>query len=231
MTSGDVGGEATGPVRVMIVDDHALLAQSLTLALVSAGIDVARCTALEVDAIVDAVARARSDIVLLDLDLGPGRGTSLPAIPSLSASGATVVMLTGVTDEIRLAECIEAGAVGVVDKGQPFEQLLATLHDVVRRGRILDQHERQEQLSKLRKHRQAEKARLAEFERLTPREADVLKGLLEGKSAERIATEEFVSVATVRTHIRTLLSKLGVNSQLAAVALARRAGWQPPESS
>jgi DNA-binding NarL/FixJ family response regulator len=228
--SGDVGGGSSRPVRVMIVDDHALLAQSLTLALGSAGIYVARCTALEVDAIVDAVARERSDVVLLDLDLGPGRGTSLPAVPSLSASGATVVMLTGVTDEIRLAECIEAGAVGVVDKGQPFEQLLAAIHDVVRRGQLLGQHERQEHLSKLRAHRQAEQVRLADFQRLTPREADVLRGLLEGKSAERIATDEFVSVATVRTHIRTMLSKLGVNSQLAAVALARRSGWQPPHS-
>lgn len=67
----------------------------------------------------------------------------------------------------------------------------------------------------------------ADFERLAPRERDVLAALPEGQPAERIAVDAVVSVTTVRTRIRSVLTKLGANSQLAAVAKARRAGWEP----
>ena len=49
--------------------------------------------------------------------------------------------------------------------------------------------------------------------------------IVDGSTADEIAAREFVAVSTVRTHIRSILDKLGVNSQLAAVALARRSGW------
>jgi DNA-binding NarL/FixJ family response regulator len=218
----------TAPVeRVLLVDDHALLAQSLSLALRAGGVDVVRCAALDHDGILRAAAESGPDVVLLDLDLGAERGTSLPTIPALVVSGMRVVMMTGVTDEVRLAECVEAGAVGIIDKSQPFEELLDAVHRVVRHGELLDRHQRQELLASLRSHRAADRERLHAFEQLTPREADVLAALMEGKSAEQVASEAFVAITTVRTHIRSLLTKLGVNSQLSAVAMARRAGWQP----
>ena len=68
---------------------------------------------------------------------------------------------------------------------------------------------------------------MAPFADLTPREASVLGGMLDGLSAEQIAERDFVSLATVRTQIQSVLRKLGVTSQLAAVAAARRAGWRP----
>ena len=58
-------------------------------------------------------------------------------------------------------------------------------------------------------------------------EQEVLGLLVVGKSADEISAELFVSLATVRTHVRAILRKLGVNSQLAAVVLAQRSGWQP----
>jgi two-component system, NarL family, nitrate/nitrite response regulator NarL len=57
------------------------------------------------------------------------------------------------------------------------------------------------------------------------REAEVLRGLIEGRSVDELAQEAFVSIATVRSQVRAILRKLGVTSQLAAVGLARRAGW------
>lgn len=68
-------------------------------------------------------------------------------------------------------------------------------------------------------------ARLALFARLTSRECDILAGLSAGKSAEQLAAEHVVSLATERSHIRGVLEKLDVNSQVAAVALAWRLGW------
>lgn len=52
--------------------------------------------------------------------------------------------------------------------------------------------------------------------------------IVEGMSAREMASESYVSVATVRTQIRSILQKLGVNSQLEAAAIARASGWQPP---
>jgi DNA-binding NarL/FixJ family response regulator len=66
---------------------------------------------------------------------------------------------------------------------------------------------------------------LAPFRRLTPREEEVLAALVDGEPAVAIAERDTVSEATVRSHIRSVLTKLGVGSQLQAVAQARRAGW------
>jgi DNA-binding NarL/FixJ family response regulator len=69
--------------------------------------------------------------------------------------------------------------------------------------------------------------RFAGFERLTPRERQVLVALMSGSTAQEISKASYVSVPTVRSQIRSILSKLGVSSQLAAVVLAYRSGWGP----
>ena len=77
------------------------------------------------------------------------------------------------------------------------------------------------------RERAARQDRLAPFDGLTRSEQRVLGFLMDGRSAERIAGELVVSMSTVRTHVRSVLAKLGVNSQLGAVAAARSAGWEP----
>jgi two-component system nitrate/nitrite response regulator NarL len=68
---------------------------------------------------------------------------------------------------------------------------------------------------------------VAKIRRLSNREREVLVALVDGQSAETIAGNQFVALGTVRSHIRSILRKLEVNSQLAAVATARRAGFPP----
>jgi len=63
------------------------------------------------------------------------------------------------------------------------------------------------------------------FERLTPKEREVLLALMRGKTAQQISRESFVSLPTVRSQIRSILVKLDVSSQLGAVVLAYRSGW------
>ena len=67
-----------------------------------------------------------------------------------------------------------------------------------------------------------------EFDRLTPREEEVLSALMRGAKARDICTQSYVSMPTVRSQIRSILTKLGVTSQLAAVALAYQSGWSGP---
>lgn len=65
------------------------------------------------------------------------------------------------------------------------------------------------------------------FDQLTRREQDVLAALMDGDAPAEIAKAQHVSLTTVRSHIRSLLFKLDVHSQVAAIGLARRAGWEP----
>jgi DNA-binding NarL/FixJ family response regulator len=209
---------------IVVVEDHELLAQSLTYALRAEGLKVATCVDLAPAAVVELVQAQRPRLVLLDLDLGE-HGSSVTLIDQCVEAGARVVMLTAVTDRARLARCIEAGAVGVVGKAQPLEDLVGAITAVMDEGTSLSEAERQEWLAELRQHRSRETQRLEPFERLTERERQVLDALIDGWSADKLAAEWVVSVTTVRSQIRSILLKLGVNSQLSAVAMARRAGW------
>jgi DNA-binding NarL/FixJ family response regulator len=213
---------------VLVVDDHELLAQSLSLALQAEGFDVAVVAPTGMDAVLAAAREAQPAVVLLDLELGDAVGSALPLIAPLRAGGALVVIVTGITDRIRLAECLEAGAAGLLDKSSSFLQLVDAVREVAELGTLLSPGRRQDLLAELRRQRANRTRRLQPFRRLTPREAEVLKALMDGQQAEAIATTSFVSLATVRSQIRSVLTKLNVNSQLAAVAMARREGWPEP---
>lgn len=215
---------STDGARVAIIEDHGLLAQSLAFALGNLGASVTVVEDLESSAVLRVLGEQVLDLVLLDFDLGDA-GLGLHLIEPITALGLQVVMLTGETSPIVLAECIEAGAIGIIRKSDPFERLIDQVSDVMKGRTILSTGAREQLLSDLRAHRAREDQRGAPFARLTVRESEVLRDLIDGKNAETIARESYVSVATVRSHIKALLAKLGVNSQLAAVAMAKRAGW------
>lgn len=217
----------TEPSGLVIVDDHELLAQSLALAFSRDGIEATVLVPTTDAAILDAISAANPALVLLDLMLGDV-GASLPLIDPIRALGADVVIMTGEENPIAWAECFEAGAADVVSKSEAFATLVDRISAIAVGRNTHTDARRAEYLAMLRAHRQSETVRLEPFERLTSREREVLAYLLEGVAAEEIADRTFVALATVRSHIRAILTKLGVNSQLAAVAAARHAGWQPP---
>ena len=209
------------------MEDHALLTESLKLALRLQGFEVVEAVDVTHSSDEEVVAAALDfapDIVLLDLYLGGGRmGTTL--IAPLRELGARVLIVTSAQDPALLAECLEAGADGIFSKGQPFEDLVALLHDAAMGVTVTKPAMREELLAELRRVR-SETRRIREpFEHLTESEQAVFRAIVEGRSADEIATHQHLSESTVRTHIRAILRKLGVNSQIAAVALARRAGW------
>jgi len=215
-------------IRVIVVEDHALLAHALTRALREIGF-VAESVVPNADAeVVDAVAEFRPEVVLLDLDLGD-LGSSVRLIPDIRTLGSKVVVVTGEASRVRWGECIEAGADAVVTKAVSFDELLRRIAQILDQNNGIVGAEQDELRACAREHRRQEKARRERFERLTPRECDVLSSLTQGQSAEEIAASAFVSVTTVRSHIRSILQKLGVNSQLAAVAAATRSNWRNPQ--
>ena len=216
-------------MRLLIVEDHELLAGTMALALRQRGLEVHTAAGPSPDAVVDTARQLAPVLVLLDLELGPPLGSGLELIRPLTDAGARVIIVTGVTDLARLGACVEAGATGLVSKAGGFEVLVETVQRAAEGTPLLGDDERQALLDEVRHSRRADRDRLAAFGALTPREEAVLARLLDGESAETIADRTYVSVATVRSHIRAILLKLGVNSQLAAVALARRSGWSPTD--
>jgi two-component system, NarL family, nitrate/nitrite response regulator NarL len=220
------GGGGQPAATLLVVEDHELLAQSLAAVLEAEGFTVVVPGTRSPQAIEAVAAELRPDAVLLDLHLDGG-ASSVPLIEPLRATGAVVVMVTGETDRIPLAECIEAGAEGVVPKSAPFDRLVGSIRAALERGTLIGVSEREQLLADLRRHRMERGERQERFAALTTREQQVLVHLMRGHSAESIAEAEVVALSTVRSHIRSVLAKLGVSSQLAAVAVAQEAGWSP----
>jgi two-component system, NarL family, nitrate/nitrite response regulator NarL len=213
-------------MSVLIVEDHTLLADALVDALDRAGITARSVVGPTADDIVATAREMAPALILLDLVLGDEVGLSVPLVRRLSETGAPVVMLTGVVDPALLGSCLEAGAVGLVSKNEGFDTVLEKVERALRHETTMRVAERDEMLACLRRQRAREQQQRAPFERLTTREREVLGALMDGCSAEEIASSAFVSLATVRSQIRSILEKLGVHSQVAAVAFAHRARWE-----
>lgn len=211
-------------LRVTLVDDHRLLAQALAIALAARGHE-----AVLLDPTGDvaaAVAVAPPDVVVLDLHLGADDPAGGDRLVGAVTPLAPVLVLTAETDRARWGRCLRSGARAVVSKEADLERVVAAVEAVAAGEEVLDGPERTALLRAAVLAERDEAARLAPFRQLTPREQAVLEAVVEGVPALEIAQTASVSEATVRTQIRAVLAKLGVRSQLAAAAAARRAGWQ-----
>jgi DNA-binding NarL/FixJ family response regulator len=215
-----------GSPQILIVEDHRLLAEALVLALRDAGMTAEISAAPTADAVLGAAEALRPDIVLLDLILDDA-GTGLSLVAPLRERDARVLILSGVTDPMLLAACVEAGAAGLISKAGTFDCLVEQVRRVIENGDVLSRSERELLLAELRRHRTRHDPRAERLARLTERERYVLGALMDGLSPQGIAADACVSTATVRSQVHSILGKLGVKSQLAAVALAHGANWTP----
>jgi two-component system nitrate/nitrite response regulator NarL len=219
--------------RVLIVEDHVLFAESLELALTLEGYDARRLPlptySGSVGQLLATAVRLRPRVVLLDLDLGTfGDGVRL--IHPLAVSGANVVVVTASADRSRWGECMRYGARKTMAKTQPLNEILSVVRRIHQGLPVVDAEERETLLRQWEDHRLAVEDQRGRLESLTPREREVLARLREGTPVRDIARMSVVSEATVRTQVKSILAKLGVTSQLAAVGLAHNAGWRPPDS-
>ena len=169
-----------------------------------------------------AAKRLDAQCVLLDVHLGSGASNTAELIRAIDETGASVVVLTAERRRTVLAEWLEAGAAGWISKTADLDEVDSTLTRAVNGETIVGRTERFELLEHLRVERIRMIRAKARFDELTPREALVLSALADGHSADEIAQQHYVALNTVRSQIRAVLQKLGVNSQLAAVAIADR---------
>ena len=203
------------PVRVLIVDDHRVLAELLTSAL-STGDEVTVVGTVGTAAEgVRSATSLRPDVVILDYDLPDSDGVS--AIVSIkSACPATrVLMLTSYTDSVLLSEAMDAGCSGYVTKRNGAAEILAAVLAVA-------SDETPVSPDMVRSLMTRDQAGIGSD--LTDRELEVLRIAARGLSNKEIAAELFLSVNTVRNHMQHVLNKLGAHSKLEATAIAARAG-------
>jgi DNA-binding NarL/FixJ family response regulator len=218
-------------VRVVIVEDHVLFAESLELALSVEGYDVRRMSlppdSASPGSLVASIVRQRPRIVLLDFDLGRfGDGVRL--VEPLAKAGIDVVIVTATTDQARWGQALRHGARTVLAKSRPLNDILSTVRRLHQGLSVLEVRER-EALIRLWHQRRMELSDLqAKIDLLTTREAQVLGHLMQGRTVHEIAAHSVVSEATVRTQVKSILAKLEVSSQIAAVGLAHRLGWRAP---
>lgn len=216
---------------ILLVDDHVVIARAMADSLAAVGyspVEYVPIDSLDVESVLAIGRGLQPDVALVDLNLGAGR-SGVPLIGPLVGLGIKVIAFTASDDPLDLARCLEAGAIAFLHKATAFDVLLSTLQRVVGGDELISATERQELLAVLRASRAAGDERLAKLATLTPREQDVLKALMAGRTAGQIAEQSYVSIKTVRTHIEAIHRKLGVRSQLAAVAFATEMGWRPDD--
>ncbi len=217
--------DSTDALRVVVVDDHELLAQALVIALRLDGVEAIPASTTSAAAVVRSTEDAAADLVLLDLDLGAPIGDGAELVPSLVATGARVLVLTGTEDPDRTAYALQLGAVGAVHKSVAMHDLSRTVVAAARGESVMTVQQRRDMVGAARTRRRQQVDVLRPFARLSSREGQVLRALASGSGVARIAAAWCVSEATVRSQVRGVLTKLGVNTQLEAVALAHRSGW------
>ncbi|SDW36184.1 DNA-binding response regulator, NarL/FixJ family, contains REC and HTH domains [Amycolatopsis xylanica] len=206
---------------VLVVDDHPLISTALVVALTAQGIDARRIPVD--DSILRAVGRHEPGLVLLDLDLGENAPSGLRLIEPLRAGGWAVLIVTACRDRTSIAEAVALGALGWVSKAESFERLLAVIVDAAAGREVLSRAARAELILLHQAFQDERRLLVQRLGRLSARERQVLDRLAAGRSAAAVAAEFTVSLATVRAQIRSILTKLDVRSQLAAVAIAHEA--------
>jgi DNA-binding NarL/FixJ family response regulator len=212
--------------RILIVDDHPLTREALSSLLRAHGFDVIGCASDGEEAI-GAAARLRPDLILLDLSM-PGLD-GLSALPRLrdAAPESEVVVLTASGTEENLLSAIRAGAAGYLLKTEPPERIAAFLDGVVDGEAALSGQIARRLLEQVR-HGNGRDSGVPDAiaSALSARELEVLLLLDEHLGTDEIAHRQFISEHTVRSHVKSLLRKLGVSSRreaLEQLAVARAA--------
>jgi DNA-binding NarL/FixJ family response regulator/class 3 adenylate cyclase len=233
MASEQAPEEGRGCIRVLIVDDQALVRAGFRMILdAEEGIEVAAEAADGRAAIAEA-RRVRPNVVLMDVRMPEIDGIEATRL-LLGENGTDtkVVMLTTFDMDEYVYEALRAGASGFLLKDVPPEQLVDGIRAVASGDALLAPSITRRVIEEfVRRPPDAARKPPPELEDLTPREAEVLRLIARGRSNAEIATELFVSETTVKTHVAHVLTKLGVRDRVQAVVFAYESGLVEPSDA
>lgn len=212
-------------INVLIADDHAVLRHGLRLILQRASdLHVVGEAADGLEALAQAIA-LRPDVVLMDLDM-PGL-TGIEATQRIRAAcpATRVLILTVSERKADFIGAVRAGARGYLLKSAESQQVLEAIRQVAAGEAVLPPKLAARLLDELA---EPPPTAAAPAEELSERELDVLHLLVKGQGNKEIAAALNISENTVKTHVRSILAKLGVRSRTEAAAYAVRDGLVTP---
>ena len=207
-------------IRVVIVDDQPVVRAGVARILgPEDGFEiVAECG--DGDEVVETVARHHPDMVLMDVRMRRVDGVEAIRRLRQSSDEPPVLVLTTFDDDDALWGALDAGAAGFVLKDASAEDLLAAARAVAGGAAWLDPRVAPRVLQAFRANVRPHLAQAARIDQLTDREHDVLRAMARGLTNSEIAASLIVSEATVKTHVGSIFSKLGVRDRAAAIVFA-----------
>lgn len=217
-------------LRLLMVDDHAMLTEALSVRLADhPGLwVVGSCTTTD-PRLSEVVGRLRPDVVTVDPQpAGRNAGELLERLSGQRAS-VHIVVLTGAQDVRMAIDAARAGASAWVTKNSDIDEMTRVLVGVCRGYSSYPPELLGAVLRALRDDVRQAAGRGSLLNVLSARERDVLAGMVAGKRGPQIAAELLISAETVRTHTRSILSKLRVRNQVEAISLACAAGLPAAE--
>jgi len=199
-------------IQIMVVDDHHIVRQGL-VALIGTLPDM-KVIAEAADGVqaVELYRKHQPDVTLMDLRLPNQNGVDAIAQIRQEFPSARVIVLTTFDGDEDIYRALQAGAKGYLLKGMNADELMEAIRTV---------HAGKSRIPAVVAERLAERMGGPS---LTARELDVLKRIVGGRSNKEIAGELFISEATVKTHINSILSKLGVSDRTQAATTALQRG-------
>ena len=216
--------EQTGRSRILLADEQALFREAVRVVLeAEEDLDVVAEARDGYHAVTEAE-RTSPDVAILGSTLPKSDPVQTAWLIRQRVPGCEIVIVSDREQPDLLEQVIEAGARGYLTKSSPMSQLIHVTRAVRRGETIVPSTMLGNLLTRLMRRRQEQDEAYRHISRLTPREREVLRLLVEGRGTEAIAIALVISPQTARTHIQNILAKLGVHSRLEAAALVNETG-------